>query len=47
LKEAKKLMKWDGRMQFTLIKQWMPGEMASREQEDIDTDFDLADEWIE
>ncbi len=47
LQVAKPKRKWNGRMQWTLMKRWVTGEKAEMEQEDIDRElFELAHEWM-
>ena len=39
--------KWNGRADYTLVKQWVTGETATMEQEDIDRElFELARDWM-
>jgi hypothetical protein len=47
LQVAKPKRKWSGKMEWTLIKQWVTGQKAEMEQEDIDRElFELAREWM-
>jgi hypothetical protein len=49
LQVAKPERKWNGRMEWTVMKRWVTGEKAEMEQEDIDSDselFELAREWM-
>ncbi len=39
LQVAKPKRKWNGRMEWTLMKRWVTGEKAEMEQEDIDREF--------
>ena len=39
--------KWNGRMEFTLIKRWVTGEKAEMDSEDIEREvFELARDWM-
>ncbi len=45
LQVAKLKGKWNGKMEWTLMKRWVTGEKAEMEQEDVDIDlFELARE---
>jgi hypothetical protein len=47
LQVAKPKQKWNGKMEWTLMKRWVTVEKAEMEQEDIDTEsFQLAREWM-
>ncbi len=47
LQVAKPRQKWNGKMEWTLMKRWMTGEKAEKEQEDIGRElFELAREWM-
>ncbi len=47
LQVAKPKWKWNGKMEWTLMKQWVTGQKAEMEQEDIDRElFELAREWM-
>ncbi len=47
LQVAKPKQKWNGKMEWTLMKQWVTGQKAEMEQEDIDRElFKLACEWM-
>ena len=40
-------LKWNGRVEWTLMKRWVTDEKAEMEQEDIDRElFELAREWM-
>ena len=44
---AKPRRKWNGRMEWTLMKRWVTGEKAEMDQEDIEREwFELAREWM-
>ena len=44
---AKPKRKWNGKMEWTLMKRWVTGEKAEMDQEDIDRElFELAREWM-
>ena len=39
--------KWNGRADYTLVKQWVTGEHATMEDEDIERElFELARDWM-
>jgi hypothetical protein len=47
LQVAKPKRKWNGKMEWTLMKQWVTGQKAEMEQADIDRVlFELAREWM-
>ncbi len=47
LQIAKPKLKWNGKMEWTLTKQWVTGQKAEMEQENIDREFfKLAREWM-
>ncbi len=39
LQVAKPKKKWNGKMEWTLMKQWVAGQNAEMEQEDIDREL--------
>ena len=44
---AKPKRKWNGRMEWTLMKRWVTGEKAEMDQEDIDRELlESAREWM-
>ena len=47
LQVAKPKRKWNGKMEWTLMKRWVTGEKAEMEQEDTDRElFKLGREWM-
>jgi hypothetical protein len=47
LQVAKPKRKWNCKMEWTLMKQWVTGQKAEMEQEDLDRElFELAREWM-
>ncbi len=47
LQVAKPKRKWNGSMEWTLMKRWVTGEKAEMGQEDIDRKlYELAREWM-
>ncbi len=47
LQVAKPKRKWNGKMGWTVMKQWVTGQKAEMEQEDIDRVlFKIAREWM-
>ena len=44
---AKPKRKWNGKMEWTLMKRWVTGEKADMDQEDIERElYELAREWM-